>query len=394
MEDERLAAINQQKQEAINQSNSMYEGLLNDNQNIYNQSNQYAEQYEQTQNSALDQQLAFQEDLINQQKEEAQKNMEAEQKRAQNDYMAFINPYGNQAESMASSGLLNSGASETSKLGGFNTYQNRLATANKAMQDAFTEYDNAINEARLNNDVQKAQNALTKLQMQLEASQNFYSNKSTISQNQLSNNQALDSEYYNRYQTEYNNIQAEREREEAIRQYEEQLAFQREQFEYQKQQDALAQQNWEREYELSRSAARSSSSSSGSSGGYSLSSGKSGGNSLSGSTSANGRTIAANPYTGTVNPDAQYGVFEWSENPGSGYQPNNVGGSSLSKSGYKVGDIFGQAVGSTGADLSNQSIWQTNGKYYVWDGSINDYIDVTSDVKKSIKTGTNILWGS
>ena len=78
MEDERLAAINQHKQEAINQSNSMYEGLLNDNQNIYNQSNQYAEQYEQTQNNALDQQLAFQEDLINQQKDEAQKNMEAE----------------------------------------------------------------------------------------------------------------------------------------------------------------------------------------------------------------------------------------------------------------------------------------------------------------------------
>lgn len=155
MEDERLAAINQQKQEAINQSNSMYEGLLNDNQNIYNQSNQYAEQYEQTQNNALDQQLAFQEDLINQQKDEAQKNMEAEQKRAQNDYMAFINPYGVQAESQASSGLLNSGVSETSKLGGFNTYQNRLASANKAMQDAFVEYDNAINEARLTNSVEK-----------------------------------------------------------------------------------------------------------------------------------------------------------------------------------------------------------------------------------------------
>ena len=381
MEDERLAAINQQKQEAINQSNSMYEGLLNDNQNIYNQSNQYAEQYEQTQNSALDRQLAFQEDLINQQKDEAQKNMEAEQKRAQNDYMAFINPYGNQAESMASSGLLNSGASETSKLGGFNTYQNRLATANKAMQDAFTEYDNAINEARLTNSVEKAQNALTKLQMQLEASQNFYSNKSTISQNQLSNNQALDSEYYNRYQTEYNNIQAEKEREEAIRQFNEQLAFQQQQFEYQKQQDALAQQNWEREYALSRS----------SSGGSSLSSGS--GSSLSGSTSANGRTIAANPYTGTINPDAQYGVFEWSENPGSGYQPNNVGGVPLSKSGYKVKDVFYNAIGSTGADMSNQSIWQANGKFYVWDGSQNDYIDVTSEVGQSINNNVSLRWG-
>ena len=361
MEDERLAAINQQRQEAINQSNSMYEGLLNDNQNIFNQSNQYAEQYEQTQNNALDQQLAFQEELINQQKQEAQKNMEAEQKRAQNDYMAFVNPYGVQAESQASSGLLNSGVSETSKIGGFNTYQNRLATANKAMQDAFTQYNNDINEARLNNDVQKAQNALTKLQMQLEASQNFYSNKATISQNQLSNNQALDSEYYNRYQTEYNNIQAEKEREEAIRQFNEQLALQKQELEYQKQ--------------ISSTLTDGS------------------GSSLTGSTSANGRTIAANPYTGTINPDAQYGVFEWSENPGTGYQPNNVGGVPLSKSGLKVRDVFYNAVGTSGADMSNQSIWQANGKFYVWDGSQNDYIDVTSEVGQSLNNNVSFRWG-
>lgn len=268
MEDERLAAINKQKEEAINQSNSLYEGLLTDNENIYNQQKDYAEEYEQTQNSALDKQLAFQENLVNQQKEEARQNMEAEQKRAQNDYMAFINPYGVQAESQASSNLLSSGVSETSKLGGYNTYQNRLASANKTMQDAFTQYDNDINEARLTNDVQKAQNALNKLQMELEYAQNYYSNKSTISQNQLSNNQALDSDYYNRYQTEYNNIQAEKEREEAIRQWEAQMAFEREQA-------AIAQQNWEKEYALakqqaSRSYSSGSRSSSSSSGGYPL----------------------------------------------------------------------------------------------------------------------------
>ena len=284
MEDERLAAINQQKEEAINQSNNLYEGLLTDNENIYNQQKDYAEEYEQTQNSALDKQLAFQENLVNQQKEEARQNMEAEQKRAQNDYMAFINPYGVQAESQANSNLLSSGVSETSKLGGYNTYQNRLASANKAMQDAFTQYDNDINEARLTNDVQKAQNALNKLQMELEYAQNYYSNKSTISQNQLSNNQALDSEYYNRYQTEYDNIQAEKEREEAIRQWEAQMAFEREQA-------AIAQQNWEKEYALAKQqASRSYSSGSGrSSGGYTLT--------ANNSNSSSSNTIVTANYT-------------------------------------------------------------------------------------------------
>ena len=213
--------------------------------------------------------------------------------------------------------------------------------------------------------------------MQLEASQNFYSNKATISQNQLSNSQALDSEYYNRYQNEYANIQAELEREEAIRQFNEQLAVQQQQVEYQKQQDALAQQNWEREYALAQN------SSSGSSGGSSLT--DSSGSSLSGIASANGRIIAANPYTNTVNPDAQYGVFEWSENPGTGYQPNNIGGEKLSKTGKTVSEMLGTTgnTGSTGISVDNQNVWTVNDRYYVWDGSQNSYVDITSEIKWS-----------
>lgn len=381
MEDERLSVINQQKQEAINQSNNMYEGLLTDNENIYNQQLDYTNQYEQTQNEALDKQLAFQQEQIEKQKQEAQQIKETEAKKAKNDYTSFVNPYGYQAEQFASQGLANSGVSETAKLGGWNTYQNRLATANKAMQDAFTEYDTAINEARLNNDVQKAQNALTKLQMQLEYAQNYYSNKSTISQNQLSNNQALDSDYFNRYQTEYNNIQAEKEREEAIRQFNEQLALQQQQFEYQKQQDALAQQNWEKEYALAQEQARASYGS----GGYSLSDG--------GSLSSNGTTISTNYYNGSINPDTQYGTFpNVKDKNGVRYQPDNVGGEKLSNAKLKVKDVFIEAYGSSGADLSNQSIWTTGNKYYVWDGSINDYIDVTNRVNILKNSGLKGRW--
>ena len=384
MEDERLSVINQQKQEAINQSNNMYEGVLTDNENIYNQQLDYANQYEQTQNEALDKQLAFQQEQIEKQKQEAQQIKETEAKKAKNDYTSFVNPYGYQAEQMASQGLTNSGVSETAKLGGWNTYQNRLATANKAMQDAFTEYDNAINEARLNNDVQKAQNALNKLQMQLEYAQNYYSNKSTISQNQLSNNQALDSDYYNRYQTEYNNIQAEKEREEAIRQFNEQLALQQQQLEYQKQQDAIAQANWEKEYALAQQQARASYGS----GGYSLSDGS--------SLSSGGTTISTNYYEGAINPDTQYGTFpNVKDKNGVRYQPDNVGGKKLSNSKLKVKDVFGRntAFGESGASLDNQSIWRAGNSFYVWDGSINDYIDVSAQVGAYINNGVNSVWG-
>lgn len=264
MDDERLAKIEQEKQNALNQSNNTYNDLLQGNQDIYNQQQEYANKYEQTQNEALDKQLAFNEQKINQQKEIAKQNMETEQKKAKNDFVSYTNPYGLQAEQFASQGLLSSGVSETAKLGGFNSYQNRLASASKAMQDAFVQYDNDMNQARLNNDVQKAQNALAKLEMQLKYSESFYNNKSTLTQNQLSNNQQLDSDYYNRYQTTYNNIQTEKQRAEAIRQWELEMQEKQRQYNenlaFQKAESQRQQANWEKEYALSKlaSARRSS----------------------------------------------------------------------------------------------------------------------------------------
>ena len=46
--------------------------------NLFNQQNEYANTYEQTQNEALDKQLAYQETLINQQKESARKNIDSD----------------------------------------------------------------------------------------------------------------------------------------------------------------------------------------------------------------------------------------------------------------------------------------------------------------------------
>lgn len=69
--------------------------------------------------------------------------------------------------------------------------------------------------------------------------------------------------------------------------------------------------------------------------------------------------IGTNPYTQTENPDKHYGTFK------NGYQPNNVGGKKLSKSGIK--------------DYVNgveQNVWQTeDGKLYIWDGLQNQYLE-------------------
>lgn len=260
MEDERLAQIEKAKLDAINQSNNTYDQMHQDNQNMLDQNTNYAEQYEKTQNEALDKQLDFYKQNIEQQKKNAQQNYETEARRAENDYVSYTNPYGYQAEMMASKGQLQSGISQTSQLGGYNAYQNRLATANKAMQDAFTQYDLDMNEAIINNDVQKAQNALAKLEMILGFQQNFYDSKNQIAQSQLSNNQALDESYHGRYMDMVNQINTEKELAEKIRQYEQNLA-------YQKERDKIADEQWQKEYNLAKKSASRSSGGSGGSGG-------------------------------------------------------------------------------------------------------------------------------
>ncbi len=375
--DERIAELERQKAQALQNSNNTYGDMLQDNQNLYDKQYQLAEDAERTQNELLDKQLAYNEQVVNRNKEEARKNMETEQKKARNDYLNYINPYGAQAEALGSQGLLNSGVSGNAQMGAYTIYQNRNATANKVMQDAFVQYDDEMAQARLNHDSNMAQNALAKLQAQMDALKEFTQNKNSITQQQLTNNQNIDSEYYGRYSDEYNRYQEELARQEAIRQWEaemaeqqrqynENLAYQREQAQraqqqweqqmaYQKEQDRLAQQQWQKEYELQKKAYENS------------------------AELEDNRIIETDYWNGPINKDVKYGTFGTKDKNGVEYQPDNYEGKKLSKSGYKVKDIFGtgKLFGETGASLDNQTIWQTkDGKYYIWDGSQNKYFEV------------------
>ncbi len=77
--------------------------------------------------------------------------------------------------------------------------------------------------------------------------------------------------------------------------------------------------------------------------------------------SGKSRTYEAgiNPYTGSKHKDAKYGVFS------NGYQPNNIDGTKLKNSGM-----------STNITGKNQTIWEANGKYWVWYGKQNKYVEV------------------
>lgn len=255
--DERLTNIEAQKQAQLQKSDALYNNILNDIGNLYQQQQDYANQYETTQNDILDKQLAYNTGLIEQQKEIARQNKAEEERKARNTYDAYQNRYGSGAESLANSGLSNSGYAVRQSDSANVAYQNRLAMANKTMQNAITQYDNDINQARLNNDVAKAQNALEKLKLQLQYSESYYNKKGDLQLNQFNTGRSIDTDYYNRYQTEYQNIQNEKARQEAIRQWETEMAEKQRQYNenmaYQKERDRIADEQWLKEYNLSKS---------------------------------------------------------------------------------------------------------------------------------------------
>lgn len=218
-EQERVNNVYNQREKALAENNSMYEGLINQQGEVRDQQNAYLAQQQQIQNENLDKQLAYQEGIVNQQKEEAKQNQRVEENKAKNAYQNYINPYGLQNERLYSAGLGNSGVSETSKLGAYTTYQNRVSAAAGAYQKAITNYDNDINQARLNNDVQKAQNALNKLKLELQNTQDYYSNVASLSQQKLKASQSLQSQYLDQYNTVYNQILNERKFDESVRQW-------------------------------------------------------------------------------------------------------------------------------------------------------------------------------
>lgn len=70
-------------------------------------------------------------------------------------------------------------------------------------------------------------------------------------------------------------------------------------------------------------------------------------------------------WQGALNADTKYGTFKTTDKNGVRYQPNNVGGSKLTKTGKTA------AFNKAGLE---QNVWKdTNGNYYYWEGYENKY---------------------
>ena len=213
------------------------------------------------QNEMLDSSLQQQRDIINQQtalnvaelqrnKDEIDKDVNKTNRALYAEYRKATNPYGANAEGLASRGLGNSGYAETTQTNLYNTYQKNITDTLNNARDLKSDFDFQMSKARQTGDITLAQNSLDILKNRMQLLTQEYEMKNN--RKQFLYQQERDRVSDNQWQQQWD-YQKQRDSVEDSRW--------QTQFDYQKQRDAVADSQWERQYALSKKASASRSSS-------------------------------------------------------------------------------------------------------------------------------------
>lgn len=228
-EDEKFKQVEADKEMAITELNDTYGNMISQSDKFYQDQIAAAEDYGETQKMLQQQNSDFAIQQINQQKEQANKDYKREQSGAYVDWQKQSNQYGAGAEQMAAQGLAGTGYSESSQVGMYNTYQNRVATARETYSKVVLDYDNAIQEARLQNNAALAEIAYNTLQTRLQLLLDGFQYKNQLATEQLTMKQETEDRYYSRWQDVLEQMNTENAMEEEVRQFNESMSLQRDQ---------------------------------------------------------------------------------------------------------------------------------------------------------------------
>lgn len=232
--DRRFAQVEQEKTEALNKVNDLYNNMISNSDKFYQDQINASKEYATTQQQNQQAQTDFIIEKIEQQKEQTGKDYLKEQKGAYTDYKKASNQYGANAEALASQGMSNTGYAESSLVSMYNQYQTRVSNARDTYNKALLNYDNGIKEAKLQNNSVLAEIAFKSLQQQLEIGLAGFQYKNTLLQQQLAQQNETEDRYYSRWQDVQSQINTENALAEQIRQFN------------------INQSNWEREFALAQ----------------------------------------------------------------------------------------------------------------------------------------------
>ena len=231
--DDRFTKVEAEKKEALTDLEQTYGDIIGKSDKYYDDQIQASKDWADKQTQLQQEKSDFAIEQIEQQKEQAREDYIDDQSASYVDWKEQSNEYGAQAEQRAAQGLSNTGFSESSQVSMWNTYQNRVTTAREVYQRAVLNFNNAITEARLQNNAALAEIAYNALQQQLELSLQGFQYKNTLLLEQYNKQLEVDQMYYTRWQDVLEQMNTENALAEQIRQFNESMALQRDQFEWQ-----------------------------------------------------------------------------------------------------------------------------------------------------------------
>ncbi len=228
--DKRFVDVEADKNAAIKNSDKTYDGMINQSDKYFQDQIDASKDWAEKQSDLQNEKTDFAIEQIEQQKDQAHKDYIKEQSGAYVDWQKQSGKYGVNAEQEAAQGMANTGFSESSQVSMYNTYQNRVVAARESYNRAVLNYDNAIKDARLQNNSMLAEIAYNALQKQLELSLQGFQYKNQLVLEKANKRTELDQMYYGRYQDVLKQINTENALAEQIRQYNETLAENKRQY--------------------------------------------------------------------------------------------------------------------------------------------------------------------
>lgn len=201
-EDKRLTGIEDEKNQKLTAEETTYGSMIDNTDKFYQAQIDASKDWANQQSQIQQEQTDFTIEQIEQQKDQAEKDYTKEQAGAYVDWQKQSNEYGVNAEKMASAGLAGSGFSESSQVSMYNTYQNRVSTARESYNKAVLNYNNAIKDARLQNNAALAEIAANALQKQLELSLQGFQYKNQLISELSDKKMQIESLYNDKWKTQ------------------------------------------------------------------------------------------------------------------------------------------------------------------------------------------------
>ena len=229
-EDQKFQDVETDKKQAISNLDKTYSDIIDSTDKHYNDQIAASKEWEQKQTQLQQEQTDFAIQQIEQQKDQAKKDYTKEQSGAYVDWQKQSNEFGAEAEQRAAQGLENTGFSESSKVAMYTSYQNRVAVARENHSRIVLDFNNAMTQARLQNNAALAEIAFKAHKERLELNLQQLQNKNALLLEQASQKTQLEQMYYERWRDVLNQFNTENALAEEIRQFNESMAEDKRQF--------------------------------------------------------------------------------------------------------------------------------------------------------------------